>query len=110
MPPADPPWDPDIIGPVLVLLSGRWVVLVLGALAGGPLRRTILRERLAGVSDKILTDTLRRMERNRLVVRSTVLSVPIEVDYHLTAHAYSLWPVLSSLQEWAASSPGARTL
>jgi len=86
-------------------LSGRWVVPVLAALHRGALRRAVLRDELRGVSDKILTDTLRRMETNGLVIRSIVPSVPIEVDYALTEYGRSLWPVLSVVHNWAANSP-----
>lgn len=105
MPVFDSPWDPALVRPALTLLSGRWVVSVLLALDPGPLRRGLLRDRLPGISDKILTDTLRRMEANNLVIRSVVPSVPIEVDYGLTQYGRSLWPVLSRLHDWAADSP-----
>jgi DNA-binding HxlR family transcriptional regulator len=80
-------------------------VPVLAALHRGALRRAVLRDELRGVSDKILTDTLRRMETNGLVIRSIVPSVPIEVDYALTEYGRSLRPVLSVVHNWAANSP-----
>lgn len=103
---ADGAWDPDRVRASLSLLSRRWVVPVLVALDAGPLRRTALRRRLDGVSDKILTDTLRRMESSGLISRSTIASVPVEVDYAQTEHARALWPIFSLLHEWSAGTPG----
>lgn len=64
---VDAQWDPDVVGPALTLISGKWLAPILAALHDGPLRRTTLRGRLDGVSDKILTATLRRMERGGLI-------------------------------------------
>jgi DNA-binding HxlR family transcriptional regulator len=82
---VDAQWDPDVVGPALTLISGKWVAPILTALHDGPVRRTTLRGCLDGVSDKILTATLRRMERGGLITRITIPSVPIEIDYGLTA-------------------------
>jgi DNA-binding HxlR family transcriptional regulator len=85
----------------LTLIFGKWVAPILAALHGGPVRRTTLRGRRDGVSDKILTATLRRVERGGLMTRITIPSVPIEIDYGLTAYACLLWPVLQDLEAWA---------
>lgn len=87
------------------MLSARWVPPILRALEGGPLRRNALRHRLGPVSDKILTETLRRMEANRLVIRTAVATVPVEVDYALTQFALNVWPILHGVQQWVESLP-----
>lgn len=103
---SNPPRDPALVGSTLRILSARWVVPILIALDRGPLRRTALRAQLDGVSDKILTETLRRMEFNGLLTRHTVPRVPIEVDYALTDHARALWPLLSAIERWSAGGAG----
>jgi len=71
------------------------------ALKEGPLRRNLLHERIGDVSNKVLTETLRRLESQRLIKRKTVASVPVEVDYGLTARGRRLWPLLHELHRWA---------
>jgi DNA-binding HxlR family transcriptional regulator len=69
---------------VLALLGGRWTTLVVEALADGPVRHGALERRLAGVARKVLTETLRRLRRDGLVERRSVLAAPVSVDYRLT--------------------------
>lgn len=82
-------------------ISDKWVTLVLCALADGPLRFSELSRQLAGVSQKMLTQTLRTLERDGLVTREITPSVPVRVDYELTDLGRSLLPVLALLKEWA---------
>jgi DNA-binding HxlR family transcriptional regulator len=97
-------WFAADIGPLLMLISGRWVLPIFEALEQGPLRRKLLRGRMGPVSDKVLTETLRRLETNRLVRRQAVLTVPVEVDYSLTPLARTLWPILRDIQAWVVRS------
>jgi DNA-binding HxlR family transcriptional regulator len=60
-----PSWSTEVVQPALAAPSARWVLPILRALEGGPLRRNALRQQLGPVSDKILTETLRRMEANQ---------------------------------------------
>src|SRR5687767_13276792 len=73
-------------------ISDKWVSLVLNALAGGPRRYSELSRTIAGVSEKMLTQTLRTLERDGLVSRRMALSVPVRVDYALTPLGESLLP------------------
>lgn len=83
-------------------LSDKWVALVLAALAEeGPMRYASLSRRLAGVSQKMLTQTLRRLERDGLVTRAVTPTVPVTVEYDLTALGASLQVVMLSLKDWA---------
>ena len=69
---------------VLDALSDKWVTLVLTALADAPRRYSELSRTIAGVSQKMLTQTLRLLERDGLVTRTITASVPVRVDYQLT--------------------------
>jgi DNA-binding HxlR family transcriptional regulator len=71
---------------VLGHVTGRWGGLVLGALLGGTLRYSELRSRIDGISEKMLAQTLRDLERDGLVVRRQYPAVPPRVDYTLSPH------------------------
>ncbi|MEO3761138.1 helix-turn-helix domain-containing protein [Mycobacterium sp. B14F4] len=82
-------------------LSDKWIGLVLGALAEGPKRHSELARRIAGVSQKMLTQTLRTLERDGLVTRTVTPTVPVRVDYELTALGRTLLPVMLGIKGWA---------
>ena len=86
-------------------LSDKWVTLVLCALDGGgvprPLRFSELARTLAGVSQKMLTQTLRALERDGLIDRSVVPTVPVTVSYELTELGESLVATVRGLKRWA---------
>jgi DNA-binding HxlR family transcriptional regulator len=82
-------------------ISDKWVSLVLNALAAGPLRYRDLNRIIAGVSQKMLTQTLRALERDGLLTRTVTPSVPVRVDYQLTPLGRSLLPVMASIKAWA---------
>ena len=71
------------------------------ALAGGPLRYGELGRIIAGVSPKMLTQTLRGLERDGLVERRITPTVPVRVDYELTELGRSLLPVMKAIKSWA---------
>ncbi|MGW1284141.1 winged helix-turn-helix transcriptional regulator [Streptomyces sp. NPDC002586] len=82
-------------------LSDKWVSLVVAALAAGPQRYSDIGRRIAGVSPKMLTQTLRTLERDGLVTRTVTPSVPVRVDYALTPLGASLAGLLTAVKEWA---------
>ncbi len=86
---------------LLTTLSDKWVTLILSALAGGALRYSDLARTIAGVSQKMLTQTLRGLERDGLVERTITASVPVRVDYELTALGKSLLPLVAAIKSWA---------
>ncbi|MGV9680360.1 winged helix-turn-helix transcriptional regulator [Nocardia sp. NPDC003482] len=86
---------------LLATISDKWVTLVLTALADGPKRHGELRVRIAGVSQKMLTQTLRSLERGGLVDRAVTAEVPVRVDYSLTPLGRSLLPVVAAVKNWA---------
>ncbi|HTK23283.1 MAG TPA: helix-turn-helix domain-containing protein [Gaiella sp.] len=86
---------------VLAALSDKWVTLVLTALADGPKRYSQLARRIAGVSQKMLTQTLRTLERDGLVTRTITPSVPVRVDYQLTPLGKTILPVVAAIKQWS---------
>lgn len=82
-------------------ISDKWFGLVVNALAPGPRRFGQLRTEIAGVSQKMLTQTLRTMERDGLVTRTVTPSVPVRVDYALTPAGQTIVPVMRAIKDWA---------
>jgi DNA-binding HxlR family transcriptional regulator len=74
---------------VLDRIGDKWTVLVVLLLGGGPMRFSELRGRLGRVAPKVLTQTLRRMERDGLVTRTIYAEVPPRVEYTLTGLGHS---------------------
>jgi DNA-binding HxlR family transcriptional regulator len=101
-------------------LSDKWVALILAALgSGGPhdpraagvgrprsMRYSELSRRLAGVSQKMLTQTLRSLERDGMVTRTVTPTVPVTVTYELTDLGASLQHLMLGLKEWAETHMG----
>jgi DNA-binding HxlR family transcriptional regulator len=88
-------------------LSDKWVTLVLCALQEEPQRYSQLARSIAGVSQKMLTQTLRSLERDGMLSRSVTATVPVTVTYELTPLGRSLLVVFAQLKEWAESHMGA---
>ena len=86
---------------VLEIVGGKWAGLIVQALTDGPRRHGELRTRIAGVSQKMLTQTLRELERDGLVSRTVTPSVPVRVDYALTPLGRTLAPVLGAVKTWS---------
>lgn len=95
--------DPCPFGPVLDILFARWTSHILWALTEhGRLRFSELRALLPGVTPKVLTERLRRLERDGLVTRTYHAEVPPRVEYETTELAATLEPTLRNLTDWAA--------
>ena len=86
---------------LLDLIGSKWVALVLVSLENGPRRHSELHREIAGVSQKMLTQTLRELERDGLVERTVTPSVPVRVDYELTPLGRDLQHVVRPLKVWA---------
>lgn len=89
---------------VLDRIGDKWTVLVIGALQPRGLRFTELRTAVGGVAPKVLTQTLRAMERDGLLTRTVHAQVPPRVDYALTDLGRSLGAPLAALTDWAESN------
>jgi DNA-binding HxlR family transcriptional regulator len=88
---------------VIGLLADKWVTLVLHALAEGPLRRGELARTVAGATPKVLTQTLRSLEQNGLVIRTVIPDVPVRVHYELSELGQSLRGLVLTIADWATA-------
>ncbi|WSR88798.1 helix-turn-helix transcriptional regulator [Streptomyces erythrochromogenes] len=88
---------------VLDLLANKWSALAIGAMGEGPQRFGVLLRRLEGVSPKVLTSTLRRLEEKGFVDRTVYPAVPPHVEYALTALGHSVAEPLAQLRYWVES-------
>ncbi len=93
---------------ILQRVGDKWTVLVVGKLGGGPLRFNELRTAVGGISQKMLTTTLRGLERDGFVTRTVFPTIPPRVDYELTDLGYELLEPVHALGEWARKNTGAR--
>ena len=85
---------------VLQLIGGKWTILILCCLQQGPVRTGELMRSIGGVSQKMLTQTLREMEFNGLVERISYPQVPPKVEYKLTVLGASLSELARALEQW----------
>ncbi len=92
------------INEILARIGDKWTVLVVGLLAGGPRRFNELRRLTGGISQRMLTLTLRGLERDGLVTRTVQPSVPPRVDYALTALGDTLIGPVTAIAEWARAN------
>jgi DNA-binding HxlR family transcriptional regulator len=82
------------------LVGGKWKLVILWYLYHGPLRFSTIRRILSGITQKMLTQQLRELEKAGLVNRKVYPVVPPKVEYSLTEQALGLFPALDSLSEW----------
>jgi DNA-binding HxlR family transcriptional regulator len=96
------PYDADCpTRRILDRIGDRWTVLIIGVLGDGDARFSELRRRIEGISQKMLTQTLRGLERDGLVRRTVYPEVPVRVEYALTNAGRTLLEPIRALQEWA---------
>ena len=89
------------VAPVLHRIGDKWSVLIVMMLSDGPKRFNQLKREIDGISQRMLTLTLRGLERDGLVTRTVTPSIPPRVDYELTEIGRSLREPVSALGEWA---------
>jgi DNA-binding HxlR family transcriptional regulator len=86
---------------ILDRIGDKWAVLVLGLLEDGPVRFNQLRRSIEGLSQKMLSQTLKNLERDGLVDRRAFATVPVTVEYSITPLGRTLAATLDSLRLWA---------
>jgi DNA-binding HxlR family transcriptional regulator len=86
---------------VLNQIGDKWTVLILGVLVKQPTRFNELKRRLQGVSQKMLGQTLKKLERNGLVTRRAFATVPVTVEYAITPLGQTLAVSVDALRRWA---------
>ncbi|WP_264801938.1 winged helix-turn-helix transcriptional regulator, partial [Acetobacter nitrogenifigens] len=92
---------------VLTRLGDKWTIMVMLQLATAPDRRlrfSAIRREVGGISQRMLTVTLRMLERNGLVIRHYFAEVPPRVEYEMSPLGYSLVPTLENFSAWIAAN------
>ncbi len=100
-PPGDPYREGCPTRHILDRIGDKWTVLVVGALGTDSLRFSELLRRIDGISQKMLTQTLRALEQDGLLVRRAYAEVPVRVEYQLTPAGLSLREPLRALETWS---------
>ncbi len=92
------------VSELLARIGDKWSVLVVSLLGSGPLRFSALRRRIDGISQKMLTATLRSLERDGFVTRTVFPTTPPQVEYELTALGRDLLCPVGALADWARAN------
>lgn len=103
------PDHPEADCPMLLLLdrvANKWAVLVVAALWRGPLRFNALKRTVGGVSQKMLSQTVRGLERDGLISRTVTPTVPVAVEYAITPLGETLARTMDALRVWSADHIG----
>ncbi len=89
------------VGAVLALIGDKWSVMIIVELGDGPMRFSEIKRTIGSISQRMLTLTLRGLEREGLVTRTVFPTTPPQVEYKLTVLGQSLWQVVQPLGTWA---------
>ncbi|WP_033289304.1 winged helix-turn-helix transcriptional regulator [Amycolatopsis jejuensis] len=100
------PQDSAFIREVLDRIGDKWTVLVVATLRTGPLRYSDLQASIPGISQRMLTQTLKHLERDGLITRTAYPEVPPRVEYELTDLGRSLLGAVTAMAGWAAAHHG----
>ena len=92
------------VSDVLQRIGDKWTVYVVGLLSNGPMRFNEIRRAVDGISQRMLTLTLRGLERDGLVTRTVYPTIPPRVDYELTDLGRTLISILAPLGRWAVDN------
>ncbi len=93
--------DCRAVSAILARIGDKWTVLIVALLGGGPKRFNEIKRMVGGISQRMLTLTLRGLERDGLVTRTVTPTNPPRVDYALTDTGLSLWQPVEVLSNWA---------
>lgn len=92
------------VSEILNQIGGKWTVLIINLLSEGPMRFSAIKRMIGGISQKVLTATLRDLEMDGFVTRTVTPSIPPRVDYELTELGYDLQQPLKALGAWAVDN------
>jgi DNA-binding HxlR family transcriptional regulator len=95
------------VSTILSRVGDKWTVLVVALLGAGPKRFNEIKRLVGGISQRMLTLTLRGLERDGLVTRTVFPTIPPRVDYELTELGRSLLPPVAALGDWARANGAA---
>ena len=96
----EPPQGTDFVRATLSVLGGKWKILILWHLKDAPLRFNALRRSIPEISEKVLIQQLRELEKDKVVSRTVFSRVPPHVEYAFSNYGRSLKPVLDVLCNW----------
>ena len=96
--------DCRAVSDILQRIGDKWTILVVGKLGGGPMRFSELRSAVGGISQKMLTTTLRSLERDGFVTRTIYPTIPPKVEYELTDLGRELLVPVRALGDWARNN------
>lgn len=99
-------WPAESIGiirQVMARAGDKWSILVVATLHGGPMRYTDLQRAIPGISQRMLTLTLRQLQRDGLITRTAYAEVPPRVEYALTTLGTTLLGIVAPLIDWAGT-------
>ena len=88
------------VATTLWLIGNKWKVLILERLLERPWRFNELQKNIPGISQRVLTDNLREMERDGILNRTVYPEVPVRVEYSLSEIGNSMKPIIASLENW----------
>lgn len=91
------------VATTVALIGSKWKLLILRNLLARPWRFNELKRDLAGISQKVLTDSLRSMEADGIITRTVYPEVPPRVEYALSELGESMRPVIKSMEEWGTA-------
>jgi len=87
---------------ILSRVGDKWTVMVVGVLHNGPVRFNEIRRIIGTVSQRMLTRTLRNLERDGLVIRTIYAEIPPRVEYELTELGHTLLPAMRTIWDWSS--------
>jgi DNA-binding HxlR family transcriptional regulator len=88
---------------ILDQVADKWSILILSVLRDGPLRFNVMKRRLEGITQKSLTQALRRLERNGIVARRVITTSPVAVEYSVTPLGETLKGAFQALHAWTVT-------
>lgn len=98
---------PDVLDPncpsrhIMEIIGNKWSIYIIMHLSKRPLRNSELLDKIQNVSQKVLTQALRRLEAQDIVIRTVYPEVPSKVEYKLSETGLSLLPIIHMLGQWA---------
>ncbi|WP_099468198.1 winged helix-turn-helix transcriptional regulator [Konateibacter massiliensis] len=88
------------VATTVALIGSKWKLLIMRNLRVRPWRFNELKKDLEGISQKVLTDSLRSLEEDGIVTRTVYPEVPPRVEYALSELGESMWPIIASMETW----------
>lgn len=89
---------------ILDRIGDKWAILILLSLTEGPVRFNALRRRIGGISQKVLSQALKSLERDGLITRTAIATVPVTVEYAMTPLGRTLIAIVDDLARWAETN------